>query len=270
MQVLRLNEIFGDLRKVIIGVVHLKPLPGAPSWNGDLNDVIESALRDARSLEDGGVHGILVENFGDFPYKIRVRDPETLAAFTLVSREVVREVSIPVGLNLLRNSAIEAASIAYVVGAKFIRVNVFSEPMITDSGIIQPAAPVLLRHISKLNARLGILADVNVKHAYPITRRPIEDVVIDAFRRGNASCVVLTGRRTGVPPSKNVLERISKLEEGPVLIGSGLAISNIDLLKLANGAIVGTFFKEHGDIRNPIDKERVSRFMEAVRSVSLP
>lgn len=267
MTVLKLDEIFGDLRKIIIGMVHLKPLPGAPLWSGDLNDVIESALKDARSLEEGGVHGILVENFGDSPYKARVRDPETIAAFTVISREIVKEVSIPVGLNVLRNSAIEAASIAYVVGAKFIRVNVFSEPMITDSGIIQPVAPSLLRHLKKLGARLGILADVRVKHAYPVANRPIEDVIIDTFRRGKASCVVLTGERTGIPPSREVLERVSELGEGPVLIGSGLTIDNIDLLKLANGAIVGTFFKMHGDIKNPVDRDRVSRFMEAVKHI---
>jgi len=265
MRILGLREIFDTEGKIIVGVVHLKPLPGAPLWGGDINEVIESALKDARALEEGGVHGIIVENFWDAPYRIRVREPETIAAFTVVAREVTKEVSIPVGLNLLRNSAIEAASIAYVVGAKFIRVNVYSEAMVTDSGFIQPVAPQLLRYLKKLNASLGIFADVRVKHASPLSFRPIEDVIIDTFKREKASCVILTGSRTGTPPDREVLEKAKSLGVGPILIGSGLTIDRINLLKFADGAIVGTFFKKHGKISEPVDISRVRRLMDLVR-----
>ncbi len=262
MRILGLQEIFQKEGKIIIGVVHLKPLPSSPLWDGDLDNVLRSALRDARALEEGGVDGIIVENYGDIPYPVRVRNPETIAAMTLIVKEIINEVSIPVGINLLRNSAIEATGIAYVTGARFIRVNVFVETVATDSGIIRPIAPELLRYIRRLDADMGIFADIRVKHGKTLGERSLEDTIMDAFERGLASCVILTGERTGQPPRKEDLVRAKELEAGPILIGSGIRLENIELLRYADGAIVGTYFKKYGKTHNPVDKERVKIFME--------
>ena len=61
-----LEEIFGVV-KPIIGMIHLKPLPGTPG-STSLEDVLESALRDAENLVRGGVDGLLIENFFDSPF----------------------------------------------------------------------------------------------------------------------------------------------------------------------------------------------------------
>jgi len=266
MKILSFRDIFDTDSKVIIGMVHLKPLPGAPLWNGDFNSLIDRAIKDAKNLEEGGVHGIIVENYGDKPFLPRVKAPETISAMAIVVNEIRKEVSIPVGVNLLRNSAIEAAAIAYVCGAKFIRVNVFVETIYTDSGIIRPIAPSLLRYINKIRAEIGIFADINVKHGVPIAKRNLEDIVLDAFERGLASCVILTGKRTGKPPEIETLKQIYESKFGPVLIGSGLRVDNIDILKYADGAIVGTYFKEHGKTENGVDIERVKKFISALKS----
>ena len=44
-------SLFGS-KHAVIGVVHVKPLPGSPRWSGDLDDVIDAAVRDARALAD--------------------------------------------------------------------------------------------------------------------------------------------------------------------------------------------------------------------------
>jgi predicted TIM-barrel enzyme len=46
--------------KVLIGVIHLPPLPGYPASPG-VGEVIEKALRDLEALEAGPVDGVLVE-----------------------------------------------------------------------------------------------------------------------------------------------------------------------------------------------------------------
>ena len=43
-------------------------------------------------------------------------------------------------------------------------------------------------------------------------------------------------------------------------VGSGLTEANArELLRFANGAIVGTFLKHHGKVGEPVDRERVAR-----------
>ncbi len=265
MRILPLDEIFYAKGKIIIGVVHLQPLPGSPLYSGDLDLVMERAIRDAKTLEAGGVDGIIVENMGDKPFLPDKIAPETISALTLIAKEVIKNISIPVGINVLRNAAIEAAAIAHIVGGKFIRVNAYIEPIATDSGIIQPIAPRLLRYMRWLNSELGILADIAVKHASSLYRANIEDIAYDAFTRGLASAIVVTGRRTGTPPNIEVLQCLKQLNIGPILIGSGLRVDNIELLEYADGAIVGTFFKKKSEVGAPVDLEKVKKLIGVVR-----
>ena len=72
------RELFGS-GKVLIGVVHLLPLPGSPRWNGNLKSVLNRARMEANILQDGGAHGIIVENFGDAPFRTGRVEPETVA-----------------------------------------------------------------------------------------------------------------------------------------------------------------------------------------------
>ncbi|MHA1608416.1 MAG: BtpA/SgcQ family protein [Candidatus Njordarchaeales archaeon] len=261
------DEIFGEETPVIIGVIHLKPLPGSPLYDGNMDKIMSNAIKDAKALEDGGVDGIIVENFGDRPYLKRVEDPETLVAMAVIVKEVIREVSVPVGVNVLRNSAEESLAIAYVTGGRFIRVNAYVETIVSDSGIIEPAAPKVLRKAKSLDAKIGILADVHVKHAKPLGERELEEVIIDAFERGLATAVIITGPRTGEPPREEFLRRAKYINKGPILIGSGLRPDNIKLLKYADGAIVGSYFKKK-DIFSPVDRERVRRLVELAKKYS--
>jgi predicted TIM-barrel enzyme len=52
----------------------------------------------------------------------------------------------------------------------------------------------------------------------------------------------------------------------PLLIGSGVTPDTVaELLSVADGAIVGTFVKRDGNVRNPVDPERVRRLVAAAR-----
>ena len=264
MKILAFNEIF-DKEFPIIGVVHLPPLPGAPLYSGNFDDIINRALRDARVLEENGIDGIIVENYGDKPFRIRIKEPETIAAMAVIVHEIIKEVSIPVGVNFLRNSAIEALSIAHICKAKFIRVNAYVEPIVSDSGILHPSAPELLRYASKLNAKIGIFADVKVKHGVSLYFADVVDIAKDALERGLASAVIITGRKTGEAPNEKTLRRLKEANISPVLIGSSFNPKTLYLAKNADGAIVGTFFKINGITDNPVDPKRVKLLVNLVR-----
>lgn len=78
-----LSAILGTPRPVV-GMVHLPPLPGAPGWSDDVERIVERALDDARLLAEGGVDGLLVENYGDAPFHPEAVPPETVAAMSRV------------------------------------------------------------------------------------------------------------------------------------------------------------------------------------------
>jgi len=260
------DELFG-VEKPVIGVVHLLPLPGSPRYGGSLEEVLERALEDARALVEGGVDGLILENFGDKPFPKRRISREGLAAFAVVAREVVREVSIPVGINVLRNDALSAMAIAYASGARFIRVNVYADVVAADQGIVEPAAWDVLRYRRWLGADVRVYADVLVKHSRPLYPADIETSVKNAVGRGLADAVIVTGPETGSPPDLSRL-RAAKRAAGsaPVFAGSGVVPENaVEVLAIADGAIVGTYFKIGGITENPVDRERVERLVSLVR-----
>ncbi len=252
-------------RPFIIGMVHLKPLLGSPGYTS-LSQVVEMALNDLNSLQKGGVDGVMVENFWDVPYfKDPSSNPEVIASYSRVLCEIKKNSSIPIGVNLLRNGCIGALSIAEAFDLNFIRVNVLNEAYVTDQGIIEGCGPFLMRFRSSLKSNVAVLADVHVKHSYPLLQRPIEESALDVEKRGLADAIIVTGSRTGSPPLAKEVQAVKNRVNIPVLIGSGLDPENAKtLLKHADGAIVGTYFKANGKVENPVDPERVRKLMEVI------
>ncbi|MEH2409476.1 photosystem I biogenesis protein BtpA [Nostoc sp.] len=259
-----LYQIF-KTRSPIIGVVHLLPLPTSPRWGGSLKAVIGRAEQEAAALASGGVDGLIVENFFDAPFTKNQVDPVVVSAMTIVVQRIQNLVTLPIGLNVLRNDAKSAMAIASCVQAQFIRVNVLTGVMATDQGLIEGEAHQLLRYRRELGSDVKILADVLVKHARPLSSPNLTVAVKDTIERGLADGVILSGWATGSPPNLEDLELACGAANGtPVFIGSGANWENIDtLMQAADGVIVSSSLKRHGRIEQPIDPIRVSQFVEA-------
>jgi membrane complex biogenesis BtpA family protein len=254
--------------KPLIGMIHLLPLPGSPRYKGHgISEAVNAALRDAKALQKGGIDGLLIENYGDLPFKPTPTDPETVASMTAIGQEVSKQVDLPIGVNVLRNGALAALAIADVIRARFIRVNVFAESLLTDQGIINACAHDLIRFRKQLGASgVAVFADVRSKHAAPLTSRPVEESARDAAYRGMADALIATGLRTGAEPDMDQLHRIRvSVPDRRILIGSGLTKRNAaKLLREADGAIVGTYLKEKGMIEKPVDETRVKELVRAL------
>jgi uncharacterized protein len=261
-----LNQIF-KTPNPIIGVVHLLPLPTSPRWGGDLKAVIDRAEQEATALASGGVHGIVVENFFDAPFPKDAVDPAVVSAMTLVIHQLQQMVTLPIGINVLRNDAKSALAIASCVSAQFIRVNVLTGVMATDQGLIEGQAHELLRYRRELGSDIKILADVLVKHARPLSTPNLTTAVQETIQRGLADGVILSGWATGSPPTLEDLELASAAAKGtPVFIGSGASWENIpQLIQAADGVIVSSSLKRRGQIEQAIDPNRVSQFVEAMQ-----
>lgn len=261
-----LNQIF-KTSNPIIGVVHLLPLPTSPLWGGSLRAVFDRAEQEAAALAAGGVDGIIVENFFDAPFTKGQVDPAVVCAMTLGVQRLMNLVTLPIGLNVLRNDARSALAIATCTGAQFIRVNVLTGVMATDQGLIEGCAHDLLRYRRELGSNVKILADVLVKHARPLGTPNLTTAVQDTIERGLADAVILSGWATGCAPDLADLE-LARAAAGstPMLIGSGATWENIPaMMQFADGVIVSSALKRHGKRHSPIDPVRVSRFVEAAR-----
>ncbi|MGB3312549.1 MAG: BtpA/SgcQ family protein [Nodosilinea sp.] len=261
-----LIEVF-NTQNPVIGVLHLLPLPTSPRWQGDLQAVVDRAEQEATALSSGGVHGIIIENFFDAPFTKGSVDPAVVSAMGLVVQRLQTLITVPLGINVLRNDARSALAIATCTGAAFIRVNVLTGVMATDQGLIEGCAHDLLRYRKELGSSVQILADVLVKHARPLGSPNLTTAVQETIHRGLADGIILSGWATGSPPSLEDLE-LAKAAAGdrPVFIGSGADIDNIGtLMKAADGVIVASSLKRQGNINQPIDPIRVGQFVEAMQ-----
>lgn len=243
----------------LVGVVHLKPLPGAPRWMGDIDAVRRAAAEDARAYSDGGADALIIENFGDVPFTRARVEPETVAAMALAA-DAVREVcDLPVGFNVLRNDVRSALGLAAACDGGFVRANVHSGAAVADQGLLQGEAYSSVRVRQALCPDVSIWADVHVKHASPLGSQPIAEAAEEAVVRGLADAVIVSGSGTGRPVAPSDVASVrDACPETPLLIGSGADSDNASaLLKFADGLIVGSSVKRDGQLMKPVDVERV-------------
>lgn len=266
MTIFQLPQLFAA-SKPIIGMLHVPPLPGAPQFNGDVMAIRDHVLRDVDALSAGGIHGLMLENFGDTPFYPGSVPPHVIAHLTALAVEVRRLSKLPLGINVLRNDGRGALAIAHAVGAHFIRVNVLCGARVTDQGIIQGIAHDLLRDRAALGAEhIRIFADVNVKHSAALAPRPLADEVADTLLRGGADALIVSGTATGTETDLAEIQHAGAAAHGaPILVGSGVSAESIgSMAQHADGFIVGTAVKQEGLVSNPIDPARVVALLDGL------
>lgn len=258
-------------RCALIGMVHLLPLPGSPSFGrggaAEVQRMLDRAARDAEALLSGGCDALLVENMHDLPYLRGAVPPETVAATALAAATVAR-FGVPFGVQVLAAANREALGVAVASGASFIRAEAFAYAHVADEGWLDACAGDLLRARAALcepNKSVRIFADIRKKHsAHAVTA----DLSIGDLARGTAfsgaDAVIVTGGHTGSPAALDDLEAAAAAGL-PVLVGSGVDEHNAAVMsQSAQGLIVGSSLKIDGDWRQPVDPARVRALSSAL------
>jgi membrane complex biogenesis BtpA family protein len=267
MTIAQLLGLPDRVTRAVIGMVHLRALPGSPRWDGDMAGVVRAALDDARALADGGADALMVENHGDVPFTAGRVDAASVAGMAVAVAEIRRQMALPVGVNVLKNDVRSALAVAAATGARFVRVNVHVGAVAADQGIIQSEAHETLRYRRMLGVDVTILADVQAKHGMPLAPVPIEQEARDCYHRGLADGLVVSGTATGEPTPMTDIKRVrGAVPEAPILVGSGASAETVaELFSVADAVIVGTSIKRDGRLSNPVDVERVRRLVAAAR-----
>jgi membrane complex biogenesis BtpA family protein len=124
-----------------------------------------------------------------------------------------------------------------------------------------------MRRRKELHAEhIKLFADVDKKHSVRFPGIDLE-THIAWTRFSGADALIVSGRMTGDAPDLDKLRQARALAgDRPLLLGSGTTAENISaFLEVADGAIVGSWVKSDGRVENPVDVERVRRFVQAAR-----
>jgi uncharacterized protein len=266
-----LDTLFG-VKKPIIGMIHVLPLPGSPRGrNCDLAHVYDRALKEALDLERAGVNGLLLENAGDIPFlKPDQIGYETVGAMSVIGDRIRSATTLPLGFNIVANAAKASLACAKCSGASFVRVNQWANAYIANEGLIEGAASTALRYRMQIEAdAIAVFADVHVKHGSHaiVADREVAEQARDVEFFG-ADVLIATGSRTGDPAGVSDVEEVRAGTARPVFVGSGLNPDNAaELLRVADGAIVGSWFRTTGNMWGMVDLKKVSALMEKVQAL---
>ena len=254
---------------MLVGVIHLAALPGSPRSALRAEECALSAASDARVLAEAGYDAIVVENFGDAPFFAARVPPITVAAMTACAVAVrAAAPTVALGINVLRNDAESALSIAVCTGATFVRINVHTGARVTDQGIVQGDAATTLRLRRALGAeKIAIWADVDVKHSAPLgAARPLAQEVEDLTKRGMADVVLVTGEGTGKGVDLEKLAAVKRASGSRVLVASGATLATLAVLaSSSDGVVVGSALREGGIPGGAIDASLAREFAAAFR-----
>ncbi|XP_015267617.1 PREDICTED: uncharacterized protein F13E9.13, mitochondrial-like [Gekko japonicus] len=259
-------QLFGRLKSVVIGMVHVKALPGTPGNTLPVAQITEEACREAEIYRAAGVDGLIVENMHDRPYTIGI-GAEITAAMTVVCATVRQACpALPLGVQILCAANRQALAVALAAGLDFIRAEGFVFSHVADEGIVNACAGDLLRYRKQIGAdRVQVFADVKKKHsAHALTADVSVAETAKAAEFFLADGVVLTGTATGLEADPKELEEVGRAVKIPVLIGSGVTLENVKDYLGANALIIGSHFKKEGHWANDIDSDRVKRFMDHI------
>lgn len=263
------KEIFGT-EKPIIAMCHVRALPGDPGFDAakGMNWVVEKAHDDLVALQKGGVDAIMFSNEFSLPYMTKVK-PETTAAMARVIGQLMPEIKVPFGVNILWDPY-ASLDLAAATGACFIR-EVMNGVYASDLGLWNNDAGSITRHKHALGIgdKCKMLYNIYPESATYLGGRDIAEIARTTNFNCKPDAILVSGLTAGAPTDSQVLAKVKNaLPDTYVFCNTGCKPETIaDQLAIADGAVVGTTFKKDGKFENFVEYERVARFMEVVRSV---
>ena len=262
------EEVLG-VKKPIIAMCHLNPLPGDPYYDAKegMKAVIDWARKDFHALQNGGVDAVMFSNEFSMPYLTKV-ETVTVAAMARVIGELMSEIRIPFGVNVLWDPA-RSLDLAVSTGAKFVR-EIFSGVYASDFGLWNTNTGEIVRHQRAISAsNVKLLFNIVPEAAVYLQERDIVAVAKSTVFNHRPDALCVSGLTAGVETDASTLKRVKEaVPETVVFANTGMKVSNVkEQLGIADGAVVGTTFKIDGKFENHVDQSRVKEFMDKVKSL---
>ena len=237
------SEVFKET-KPIIGVIHLK--------GTDEADIRERAKREIELYLNGGLDGTIVEDyFGTYP--------NLVWALGYLQEQ---KLGIPYGVNCLNFDSL-CFKLARDFSCDFLQLD-------SVVGHVKPRDEATLDAFFALERPTCtslVLGGVRFKYQPVLSEHTVEEDIETAKGRCDAICV--TGDGTGMKAPIDKIRRF-KLACGdtPLVICSGVNVDNCaEQLAVADGAVVGSFFKDTGKDTGDVSAEKIELLMQQVRAL---
>jgi membrane complex biogenesis BtpA family protein len=263
----KFRTVFGA-GKPVIAMVHLGALPGSPLYDarGGPDALLDSAIKDLDALQKAGVDAVMFGNENDRPYEFHVDTASTATMAYLIGR-VRDRITVPFGVNVLWDP-IASVALAAATGAAFVR-EIFTGTYASDMGPWTPDAGKAIRYRDRLHrSNLAMLYNVSAEFAYSLDQRPLPDRARSAVFSSIPDAILVSGQITGEAASMSDLEAVKKaLPNTPVLANTGVKHATVaDVLRIADGCVVGSSLKVDGNTWNSVDPDRAAEFMRLARA----
>lgn len=261
-----INDTF-TVDKPIIAMCHMRAMPGDPQYDPQkgLDWVYDMAHKDMLALLEGGVDAIMFSNEFSLPYLTAV-EPITLASMAAVVGALKREISVPFGINVLWDPR-GSIDVAMATGAQFVR-EIFTGVYASDFGLWNTNAGEVIRHQRAVHAdHIRLLFNIVPEAAVYLGSREIADIARSTVFNNQPDGLCVSGLTAGEETSTQTLQIVKDaVPNTAVFANTGVRVDNVaEQLSIADGAIVGTFFKKDGHTWNEVDTSRVRAFMDTVR-----
>lgn len=259
------EQVFGRT-KPVIGMVHLGALPGTPLHDPTF-DLVKGARADLLALQDAGFDAVMFGNENDRPYELSV-DTSSTAAMAAIIGQLKSDITVPFGVNVLWDPMASVA-LGAATGAQFIR-EIFTGTYASDMGVWSPDAGKAMRYRDRLGrSDMAMLFNVSAEFAHSLDQRPLADRARSAVFSSIPDAVLVSGQITGEAAALSDLEAVKAvLPDIAVMANTGVKHDTVqDVLRIADGCIVGSSLKIDGDTWKAIDPDRARDFMDRVRAV---
>ena len=268
------TETMFHVKKPIIAMLHLDPLPSDPRWHyGDsVEAVVQHALEDLRALQNGGVDGILISNEFSLPYQ-RHMNFVTPAAMAYVVGRLKDEIRVPFGVDCISDGE-ATIELAAAVGAGFVR-GTFCGVYVGDGGLYNNDFSALLRRKAALHLdNLKMLYFINPESDRNLDTRPLADIAKSTIFKTHPDGLCISANAAGQDVEDALITSVKEANpEVVVLCNTGCRPDTIvRKLRCGDAAVVGTYFKEGGKLEDSrlrnlrVDESRVKEFMAVVHS----
>jgi membrane complex biogenesis BtpA family protein len=264
----KFKAVFGN-KKPVIAMVHFGAMPGAPLYDAKagIEGIIAGARKDLVALQAAGVDAVMFGNENDRPYEFKV-DAASTATMAYAIGALRSEIKVPFGVNVLWDP-MSTMALAAATGASFVR-EIMTGTYASDMGPWTPDAGAALRYRDRLGRNdVAVLFNVCAEFAYSLDQRSLPDRARSAVFSSIPDAILVSGAITGEAAAMSDLESVKKvMPDVPVLANTGVKHATVgDVLRVADGVIVGSSLKVDGNTWNSVDPDRAAEFMRIVRQV---
>lgn len=262
-----IHDLFG-VDKPIIAMCHLRALPGDPGYDvaKGLDYVLDKARSDLAALQEGGVDAVMFSNEYSTPYLLQV-EPITHVTMARIIGELRAEIRVPYGVNVLWDPK-ASVELAVAVGASFVR-EIFTGVYASDFGLWNTHSGEVVRLRNRLGGeKIKLFYNIVPEAAVYLGNRDIGAIARSTEFNAQPDALCVSGLIAGAETNAETLRVVKEaVTSTAVFANTGVRTTNVAAqLAIADGAIVGTTFKQDGYIWSDVDAKRVAEFMAAARA----